>query len=331
MTQLPVIFLMGPTAAGKTALAVELAQRYPLELVSVDSALVYRGLDIGAARPDAATLALAPHRLLGIRDPSEPYSAAEFRVDALAAIEEIHAAGKLPLLVGGTMMYFKALMGGFAELPPADKVTRARLEAEAAAVGWPALHERLAQVDAVTAARLAPNDSQRLQRALEVYELTGVPLSEHHRRQQKAVELLDNEIGQTTDFPYTVHAFAVSPRLRADLHRRIEQRLEQMFVEGLVDEVRQLYQRGDLTPDLPAMRAVGYRQVWEYLAGACDYATLKHKVLVATRQLAKRQLTWLRSWPDVTWLYSDDEEELLASAIVHMGAVVHEWQAGIAR
>lgn len=325
----PVIFLMGPTAAGKTALAVELAQRFPVELVNVDSALVYRGLDIGAARPDAATLARAPHRLMGIREVTEPYSAADFRTDALAAIRASHAAGRVPLLVGGTMMYFRALVSGLADLPPADATLRARLEAEAAEQGWPALHERLAQVDAVTAARLAPNDSQRLQRALEVFELTGLPLSEHHRRQQEAVTLLDNGLGEGADFPYTVHAFAVSPRQRAELHRRIALRLEQMFADGLVEEVRQFYQRGDLSRDLPAMRAVGYRQVWEYLAGDCDYATLQHKALVATRQLAKRQLTWLRSWPNVTWLYSDDEDELLASAVAHMGAVVRGWQAGI--
>lgn len=328
---LPVIFLMGPTAAGKTALAVELCARFPVELVSVDSALVYCGLDIGAARPDIETLRRAPHRLLGLRDPSERYSAAEFRHDALVAINEIHAAGRVPLLVGGTMMYFKTLVGGLADLPAADADIRARLAAEAQVLGWPALHQRLAKVDALSAARLQPNDSQRLQRALEVYELTGVALSEHHRRQQEDVTLLDKGVREAPNFPYNVHAFAVAPRQRAELHRRIALRLDEMFADGLVEEVRQLYQRGDLTPDLPAMRAVGYRQVWEYLAGTCDYATLRHKSLVATRQLAKRQLTWLRSWPDVTWLASDDEEELLATAMVHMGAVMHEWQAGFAR
>lgn len=327
MALLPVVFLMGPTAAGKTALAVELAQRFPVELISVDSALVYRGLDIGAARPDAATLELAPHRLLGIRDVATPYSAADFRTDALAAIEEIHAAGRLPLLVGGTMMYFKSLVGGLADLPAADPTVRARLEAQAAAEGWPALHRRLAAVDAVTAARLSPNDSQRLQRALEVYELTGKPLSEHHREQQQDVILYDNGAATWPGFAYNVHSFAVSPRQRASLHRRIETRLLQMFDAGLVDEVRNFYQRGDLSADLPAMRAVGYRQVWDYLAGRYDYATLVDKSLVATRQLAKRQLTWLRSWPELTWLYSDDEEQLLADGCEHIRGVVQQLEA----
>lgn len=323
---LPVVFVMGPTAAGKTALAVELARKLPVELISVDSALVYRGLDIGAARPDKETLRVAPHRLIDIRNVDEPYSAADFRNDALAAIKEVHANGRLPVLVGGTMMYFKALLGGLTDLPAADAVIRQRLASEAATLGWPALHQRLALVDAITAAQLSPNDSQRLQRALEVYEITGVALSEHHRRHKKDVTLLGKGGGASPDFPYNVQAIAVAPRHRATLHQRIAQRLEQMFAEGLVDEVRGFYQLGDAYRNMPALRAVGYRQVWDYLAGVYDYDTMQHKALVATRQLAKRQLTWLRSWPNLEWFYSDNEKELLEGSLAYVGRAVREMQ-----
>lgn len=320
--RLPVIFLMGPTAAGKTDLAVALAGQYPVGLINVDSALVYRGLNIGAARPDARTLEQAPHRLMAIRDVTEPYSAADFREDALTAIADIHASKRIPVLVGGTMMYFKALMGGLAALPQADAALRAQIEAQAAAKGWPAIHARLALVDPDTATRLSPNDSQRLQRALEVFELTGIPLSAHHRQQQSNVQLLDSRIREAVDFPYNVRAFAVAPRQRQLLHQRIEKRLLRMFDDGLVDEVRHFFERGDVTPDMPAMRAVGYRQVWEYLSGQHDYDTMVYRALVATRQLAKRQLTWLRSWPDVTWLYCDSKDELLTGCLAHMGVTV---------
>lgn len=319
---LPVIFLMGPTAAGKTALAVELVKRLPIEIINVDSALVYRGLNIGAARPDADTLKLAPHRLLGFRDPAEPYSAAEFREDALREISAIHANGNIPLLVGGSMLYFKILQNGLSSLPQANLDLRAKFDAQAAADGWPALHAKLAQVDAATAARLAPNDSQRIQRALEVYELTGIPLSVHHQRQKGGVKLSDNGDEPGSNFPYNTHAFAVSTHSRSTLHHRIEARLTQMFADGLVDEVEQLYRRGDLHRNLPAIRAVGYRQVWDYLAGDYDYDAMRFKALVATRQLAKRQLTWLRSWPDLVWLYSDNQTELVETGIEQVGKVV---------
>lgn len=289
---LPVVLLMGPTAAGKTAVAIELAQRLPVQLINVDSALVYEMLDIGAARPTAKELALAPHRLLGIRKPWQPYSAAEFRADALKEIEAAHAVHKIPLLVGGTMMYFRALIEGLAPMPAADNAVRQRLEEEAAAHGWPALHARLVEVDPAAAARLAPQDSQRIQRALEVYELTGKPLSQHHAEQQQ----------NKKEFPYPLIQFAIAPTDRNVLHERIALRLEQMLAEGLVEEVRQLRALPQLTGEEPSMRSVGYRQVWQYLAGEFDEAMMRHKLLVATRQLAKRQLTWLRSWPDVQWL-----------------------------
>ncbi len=304
---LPVIFLMGPTCSGKTALAVELVQRLPLEIINVDSALVYDGLTIGAAKPEPELLARAPHRLLGFRDLTEPYSAAEFREDALREIAEIHAAGRVPLLVGGTMLYFKALVEGLAQLPAADAQVRAELEAEAADKGWPAMHFQLAQVDPVTAARLKPTDSQRIQRALEVYRVSGEPLSHHHARQQ-AVPLSDSELSHTPAFPYTRFHLAIAPKTRALLHQRIALRFRQMLDDGLVGEVQALRQRGDLSADLPAIKAVGYRQVWEYLEGHYDLDAMQERGIVATRQLAKRQFTWLRGWPALHWLDSDDPE-----------------------
>ena len=281
----PAVFIMGPTASGKTALAVHLAGRFPLDIVSVDSALVYRGMDIGTAKPDAATLARAPHRLLDIRDPDAPYSAAAFRDDALAAMAEIAARGRVPLLVGGTMLYFRVLLKGLDDLPRADPALRAELEAEAATRGWPALHAELARFDPATAARLAPNDAQRIGRALEIVRLTGRPMSAQLARTAAAL-------------PYDVLQLALVPSDRAVLHRRIAERFDDMLDAGLLDEVRTLRARYDLTPDLPSMRAVGYRQAWACLDGAIDTQTLREQGIAATRQLAKRQLTWLRSWPD---------------------------------
>jgi tRNA dimethylallyltransferase len=285
----PAIFLMGPTASGKTALAVGLVERFPLEIISVDSALVYRGMDIGTAKPDAATLARAPHHLLDIRDPSEAYSAAAFCDDARRLMADITARGRVPLLVGGTMLYFRALLQGLDDLPRADAALRKELEAEATERGWPALHAELTAVDPATAARLAPNDSQRIGRALEIFRLTGTPMS----------ALLDRA---QSELPYRVLQLALIPSDRAVLHQRIADRFDAMLAEGLLDELKALRQAYALTPDLPAMRAVGYRQAWAYLEGEISLDELRETGIAATRQLAKRQLTWLRSWPDVVEL-----------------------------
>ena len=283
------VFLMGPTASGKTALAASLVERFPLEIISVDSALVYRGMDIGSAKPDAATLARAPHHLLDIRDPTDAYSAAAFCDDARRLMADIVARGRVPLLVGGTMLYFRALLRGLDDLPRADPALRKALEAEAKARGWPALHAELAAVDPVTAARLAPNDSQRIGRALEIFRLTGTPMS----------ALLDRA---QSELPYRVLQLALIPSDRAVLHQRIAARFDAMLAEGLVDEVEFLRRAYALSPDLPAMRAVGYRQAWAYLDGDIDMKALREQGIAATRQLAKRQLTWLRSWPDAVVL-----------------------------
>jgi tRNA dimethylallyltransferase len=283
---LPVVLLMGPTASGKTDLAVALTERLPMDIVSVDSAMVYRGMDIGTAKPDAEILARAPHRLIDILDPSESYSAAQFRADALREIRAIHAAGRVPLLVGGTMLYFRALQQGLAELPSADPATRARIEAQAATRGWDALHARLHEVDPVAAARIHPNDPQRLQRALEVYELTGVPLSEFLAR------------GAEQAFPYRAVELVVMPADREMLRRRIAERFQTMLRAGFLEEVERLYRRGDLSPEMPSIRCVGYRQAWAYLAGEFDADTMVERAVSATRQLAKRQLTWLRQWAE---------------------------------
>ena len=304
----PAIFLMGPTAAGKTALAVSLLERFPLEIISVDSALVYRGMDIGTAKPDAATLARAPHHLLDIRDPAEAYSAAAFCADARRLMADIAARGKVPLLVGGTMLYFRALLQGLDDLPRADPALRQQLEAAAAARGWPELHAELAKVDPLTAARLAPNDSQRIGRALEVFRLSGAPMS----------ALLDKP---RTALPYRVLQLALIPSDRAALHRRIAARFDAMLAAGLLDEVETLRRSDALSADLPAMRAVGYRQAWAYLDGAIDLAALREQGIAATRQLAKRQLTWLRSWPDAVELdcLADDlEAQALARVAAHL-------------
>ncbi len=282
----PAIFLMGPTASGKTELAVELVQRFPLEIISVDSALVYRGMDIGTAKPGPEVLDVAPHHLVDIRDPSEPYSAAEFRADALVAMADISARGRVPLLVGGTFLYFRALQQGLSDMPAADPEVRARLEAEGREHGLDHLYQRLQVVAPVTAKRLHARDPQRIQRALEVYEVTGRPISEWHAQ------------GRGEALPYRLLKLALIPSDRESLHRRIEQRLQQMLDEGFEDEVRALAGRGDLNPDLPALRAVGYRQLWAQLAGELDREEVAEKILVATRQYARRQLTWLRGETD---------------------------------
>ena len=280
------ICLAGPTAAGKTAAALAIAQEHACEIISVDSALVYRGMDIGTAKPSAAELAAVPHHLINIRDPLHAYSAAEFVKDVQALIADIRARGKLPLLVGGTMLYFKALADGIDPMPAANAEVRAQIELEAQRLGWPAMHAQLAQVDPATAARLAPADSQRIQRALEVYRVSGLPLSHFHARA--------NAVGESgPDAPL----IALEPQDRAWLHARIAQRFDLMLEQGLVDEVKTLRARGDLHPSLPSMRCVGYRQVWEALDGVSPMAALRDRGIFATRQLAKRQITWLRSMP----------------------------------
>ncbi len=286
----PVAFLMGPTASGKTALAVELVQRAPFEIVSVDSAMVYRGMDIGTAKPGPDILAIAPHRLIDIRDPAEPYSAADFRHDALQAITEIHAAGRIPLLVGGTMLYYRALKDGLSSLPAADPAVRERLAAELAAEGLPALAARLAAIDPEAAAKHGQNP-QRLLRALEVFELTGRTLTDLQAAAAPAAN----------PFPYRLCQIAVAPPDRAVLADRIARRFHDMLAAGFVAEVERLRSRGDLHPDLPALRAVGYRQVWQYLEGRLSYDDMVERGIIATRQLAKRQMTWLRSWDALHW------------------------------
>ncbi|MGB0205027.1 MAG: tRNA (adenosine(37)-N6)-dimethylallyltransferase MiaA [Neptuniibacter sp.] len=297
---------MGPTASGKTDLAMKLYDSLPCEIVSVDSAMIYKGMDIGTAKPDAETLQRYPHRLIDICDPTESYSAAEFRRDALAEIKEIRDAGKIPILTGGTMLYFHALRNGLAQLPEADPVVRQRLLDEAEQIGWPHMHARLAEVDPESAERLNPNDSQRLQRALEVYEISGRTMTELWAEQEK----------QKPDFP--IISMAVMPDDRAELHQRIEKRFDIMLEQGFIDEVRQLWERGDLNLQMPSVRCVGYRQVWEYFSGTWDYETMRFKGIVATRQLAKRQVTWLRSWENLTWMDTHDPK-LLSNALKLVG------------
>lgn len=273
---------MGPTASGKTGLAVEMVKRFPMDIISVDSALVFRGMDVGTAKPDAKTLEVAPHRLIDIRDPAESYSAAEFCDDALREMQSITQAGRIPLLVGGTMLYFKALEHGLSDLPAADPMVRAELEQQAAAIGWAAMHDILQQQDPKAASRIHPNDPQRIQRALEVIRLSGQPISEL-QAQSKGLSLA-----------YQIHKFIVSPADRAFLHQRIKERFDLMMQAGFMDEMNSLHSRSDLNADLPSMRAVGYRQVWEFLEGNCALEEMRERALAATRQLAKRQITWLR-------------------------------------
>ncbi len=310
VTSIPqVICLMGPTAAGKTDLAVQLSERLACDIVSVDSALIYRGMDIGTAKPDPVLQARFPHRLIDILDPAQSYSAAQFCADAQREIATILATGRTPLLVGGTMMYFHALQGGLASLPQADAQVRKRLLDEARQFGWPHLHAKLQEVDPVSAARIHPNDPQRISRALEVYLVSGETLSAHWQRQSAGnIESADYTSSEKQEaapvLPYTMLNLAVAPANRKWLHERIRRRFEEMLRQGLVDEVKQLYERGDLNLDMPSMRCVGYRQVWEYLEGKLDYTEMVERGVVATRQLAKRQLTWLRGWKDLHWLES---------------------------
>lgn len=300
----PAIFLMGPTAAGKTELALGLARSLPCELISVDSAMVYRGMDIGTAKPDAAVLAAYPHQLVDIRDPKDSYSAADFHADALAAMAAATGRGRIPLLVGGTMLYFRSLLQGLANMPSADAEVRRELEALMAEAGVAHLHRLLTEVDPISAERIHPNDPQRLVRALEVFRVTGRPLSEFHRGHQQGEDGRGN-------LPYAIISLAIAPPQRAVLHQRIEQRFLEMVRQGFVDEVSALHCRVDLHAALPAMRAVGYRQVWEYLDGNLSREEMIQRGIIATRQLAKRQLTWLRGWPQaVHWLDSQDSGNL---------------------
>ncbi|WP_312973816.1 tRNA (adenosine(37)-N6)-dimethylallyltransferase MiaA [Atlantibacter sp.] len=301
------IFLMGPTASGKTALAINLRKTLPVELISVDSALIYRGMDVGTAKPTAEELAQAPHRLLDILDPAEAYSAADFRRDALKEMAAITASGRIPLLVGGTMLYFKALLEGLSPLPSANPEIRARIEQQAAEQGWDALHRELQDIDPVAARRIHPNDPQRLSRALEVFFISGKTLTELTQTSGDAL-------------PYQVHQFAIAPASRELLHQRIEQRFHQMLASGFEAEVRALFARGDLHTDMPSIRCVGYRQMWSYLAGEVPYDDMVYRGICATRQLAKRQMTWLRGWEGVHWLDSDNPEKARQDVLQVVGA-----------
>ncbi|MET0357635.1 MAG: tRNA (adenosine(37)-N6)-dimethylallyltransferase MiaA [Cellvibrio sp.] len=299
----PVIFLMGPTASGKTDLAIALSRHLPVELISVDSALVYRGMDVGSAKPSPKELAETPHKLIDIRDPSEPYSAADFCADAEREIEAAHAQGKIPLFVGGTMLYFKALLDGLADMPEADAQIREQIERDANNFGWPYVHQQLAEVDPEIAAEIHPNHSQRLSRALEVYRASGKTMSELRRIQ---AQVKKNPFSEK----FNLVQIAISPRERALLHERIALRFHKMLAAGLLEEVQALYNRGDLHADLPAIRAVGYRQVWDFIEGRLSYDEMIERGIIATRQLAKRQFTWLNGWQkypntELNWLYTE--------------------------
>lgn len=286
MQQQKIIAIMGPTASGKTAAALAIAREMPAEIISVDSALVYRDMNIGTAKPNAEELAAAPHHLIDIIDPSEAYSVAQFLTDSARLIKEIRARGKLPILVGGTMMYYKALMNGIDDLPPANAAIRAQLDADMAKIGAPGLHARLTQVDPVTAARLQANDSQRIQRALEIYQLTGQAMSTLIAQQERAPAAFD------------LLSISLEPSDRSFLHERIAKRFDIMLEQGFIDEVRELKRRPDLNAELPSIRCVGYRQAWDYLDGSISYQEMRERGIIATRQLAKRQLTWCRSIPE---------------------------------
>lgn len=302
------IFLMGPTASGKTDLAIQLRQQLPVEVISVDSALIYRGMDIGTAKPSKAELALAPHRLIDICDPSESYSAANFRTDAFREMQEISAQGKIPLLVGGTMLYYKALLEGLSPLPSADEKVRSEIEAKAALIGWAGLHQELSKIDPISAQRINPNDSQRINRALEVFYLTGKTLTELTAQKGEAL-------------PYDILQFAIAPEQREVLHLRIEQRFHKMIELGFQQEVEKLYRRPDLNENLPSIRCVGYRQMWEYLRGDYDHDEMVFRGICATRQLAKRQITWLRGWTSpIQWLDSLQPAQALEKVLTSVSA-----------
>ena len=313
MTASRCIALAGPTAAGKSAAAMAIAARWPSEIISVDSALVYRGMDIGTAKPTAAEMALVPHHLIDIHDPLQPYSVAVFVRDAERLVEKIHQRGRLALLVGGTMMYFRALLQGIDAMPPADQAVRTALEQEAATAGWPAMHAELARVDPATARRLAPGDSQRIQRALEVYRISGRTISSLQVSGKR--EVSQRPLAQ-------IPLLSLEPTDRAWLHARIAQRFDAMLAAGLLDEVRTLRARGDLHPDLPSMRCVGYRQAWEALDGVFPMAEMRNRGIFATRQLAKRQITWLRSMPQRHVLACDDAR-MTASVLALVHRLTH--------
>lgn len=305
MTKPQVVCLMGPTASGKTGLAVELAQHHNFEIISVDSALVYKGMDIGTAKPDAELLAKAPHRLIDIIDPTESYSAADFVLDAVDHVQDILSKGKTPLLVGGTMMYFNALQKGLAEMPNANAELRATIEQEALEKGWASLHEELQKVDPAAALRIHPNDPQRLQRAIEVYRLTGKTMTQFWSEQE------------SVSLPFDMINMAVMPKERSVLHERIEQRFYDMMNQGFLAEVEGFYRRGDLSIDMPSMRCVGYRQLWQYLNGDDLLDDAIFKGVVASRQLAKRQLTWLRGWEDLM-IFDSLSKDLVSDALNYM-------------
>ena len=287
-TQPPAIFLLGPTASGKSDLAMKLTSHLPVELVSVDSALVYRDMNIGTAKPDAEILRQYPHHLVDIRNPDEVYSAADFRSEVLTLMSAISERGNIPLLVGGTMLYFKVLIEGIASMPAADSAIREKIVREAETGGWQKVHQRLAEVDPESAARIHPNDPQRLQRALEIWELTGESMTQLHEKQQNLVSL-----------PFSVCQLAIIPSDRADLHRIIAARFEQMIKDGFIEEVEHLREKYDLNAELPSIKSVGYRQVWQYLEGEVDRKAMQERAIIATRQLAKRQFTWLRGWSNL--------------------------------
>ena len=302
------IFLMGPTASGKTDLAIQLRQHLPVEVISVDSALIYRGMDIGTAKPSKAELALAPHRLIDLCDPAESYSAMNFRHDALREMQDITAQGKIPLLVGGTMLYYKALLEGLSPLPSADEKVRSEIEAKAALIGWGGLHQELTKIDPISAQRINPNDSQRINRALEVFYLTGKTLTELTAQKGEAL-------------PYDILQFAIAPEQREVLHLRIEQRFHKMIELGFQQEVEKLYRRPDLNENLPSIRCVGYRQMWEYLRGDYDHDEMVFRGICATRQLAKRQITWLRGWTSpIQWLDSLQPTQALEKVLTSVSA-----------
>lgn len=298
----PAICLLGPTASGKTDLAIEIVQRLPCEIISVDSAQIYKEMDVGTGKPDAATLARAPHRLIDFLDPAQAYSASQFRHDALREMGAIRDAGKIPLLVGGTMLYFRALRDGLAQMPASDAQVRQEILVKADREGWAAVHAQLAAVDPESAQRIHPNDPQRLQRALEIYLVSGKSMTVHHNHQ--------NVAQAAAELPFDLHFFAIQPQERAVLHERIATRFGRMIEQGLVAEVERLYARGDLDLSLPSMRAVGYRQAWRHIAGELSFDAMVEQGIIATRQLAKRQITWMRSWENLSSFDSEDSKTL---------------------